>query len=69
MQALPQKQTQEVLEWVQHSPTIVPIELQQIPTDQMKQCKLQYTHQIIAILTQVLQYSHENIHISLVKRP
>ena len=69
VQALPQKRTQEVLERVQHSPTMVPRELQQVSKDQMKQCKLQYSHDNIAIITPILQYSHENIHISPVKRP
>ena len=59
---------EEVLEQVQHSPTRVPTELQHVSKDQMKQCKLQYYHVNIAIITQVLQYCHENIHISLVKR-
>ena len=69
VQALPQKRIQEVLERVQHSPTRVPTELQHVSKDQMKQCKLQYSHENIAILTQLLQYSRENINISLVKRP
>ena len=67
VQALPQKQTQEVLEQVQ--PTMVLRELQQVSKDQMKQCKLGYSHHNIAILTQLLQYSNENVDISLVKKP
>ena len=69
VQALPQKRIQEVLERVQHSPTMVPRELQQVSKDQMKHCKLQYSHGNIAIIIQLLQYYHENIHISLVKKP
>ena len=63
------RRQKEVLEQVQHSPTRAPTELQHVSKDQMKQCKLQYSHENIAILTQLLQYSHEIIHISLVKRP
>ena len=48
---------------------MVPTELQQVSKDQIKQCKLQYSHENIATLTQLLQYSHEKIHVSLVKHP